>query len=181
MVAAELHGRNRVDIRFRSGIEWCWPTAARPTIVHQSRPTTFIGRIDGLLGPGLAEVASDSDQTGHDVDVAGCCFGVRAGPVCFVRQGLRDCPLYTRQADVQSPAEEVGASARHRSTYSCVVTTQHNRRQGSRAPRPRALWARFRRGWSSRQCCRGWPWSTGKSCAPYRSGPAPARARRPAH
>ncbi len=180
MVAAELHGRNRVDIRFRSGIEWCWPTAARPTIVHHP------GQRHSLAASTAARPRSGRScvRLRSDWSRRRCCrvllWSTRRAGV-LRPPGLARLPSLYPQADVQSPAEEVGASARHRSTYSCVVTTQHNRRQGSRAPRPRALWARFRRGWSSRQCCRGWPWSTGKSCAPYRSGPAPARARRPAH
>src|SRR5260370_13905327 len=54
-------------------------------------------------------VGSGSGQVDYDVDIAPCCFGVRARLMCFIHQGLGDFPLHTRQADVEASLEEASA------------------------------------------------------------------------
>jgi len=56
-----------------------------------------------------AAVGSGSDQVDYDVDIAACCFGIRARLTCFIHQSLGDFPLHTGQADVKASLEEVSA------------------------------------------------------------------------
>src|SRR5258708_19984840 len=58
---------------------------------------------------GLGTAGSGSDQIDCNVDIAVCCFGVRARLMGFIHQGLGDLPLHTRQADVEASLEEAGA------------------------------------------------------------------------
>src|SRR5712672_2373780 len=48
-----------------------------------------------------------SDQIDFNIDVAASCLGVRTNLIRFVRQSLSSRALDTRQADVESHAEEV--------------------------------------------------------------------------
>src|SRR3546814_13496616 len=50
---------------------------------------------------------SVSDQVDGHFDVAAGCFGVRAGPVRFVDQVLREAALEARKADVEPGAKNV--------------------------------------------------------------------------
>src|SRR3546814_8526959 len=54
---------------------------------------------------------SGSDQVYGHFDVAAGCFGVRAGPVRFVDQVLRDAALEARKADVEAGAPKVAVVA----------------------------------------------------------------------
>src|SRR3546814_15314530 len=54
---------------------------------------------------------SGSDQVDDHFDVAAGCFGVRAGPVRFVDQVLRDAALEARKADVEAGAQKVAVVA----------------------------------------------------------------------
>jgi hypothetical protein len=54
-------------------------------------------------------VGSGSNQVDDDVDIAACCFGVRARLMGFIHQGLSDLPLHTRQADGKASLEEASA------------------------------------------------------------------------